>query len=543
MRRTIGKLTIALLMTFIMSAAAVNVLAIPPPPHRFYGSVTIAGEPAPDALIEAKIAGVTYATTTTVDGKYGYAPNIFDVPADDPETPEKEGGVGETVEFYVDGTYAASKKFESGAYTKLDLSVAGAPPDTEPPVISTITVSGITTSGASIRWFTDEPATGHVEYGKTIAYGLTSATTSMGTSHTVTLTGLASGTEYHFRVVATDEAENTAYSSDDTFTTSTTPGDTEPPTISDLKPEPGTTVNATQPTISAKYSDNVAINTGSVQLTLNGVDVTAQATVTSTGVSYTPTEPLANATTHTVKVSVADTSGNKATREWNFTVLVLLPPPPTPARFEVSNLLITPSEVNAGETVSVRVTVSNVGEETGDYTVTLWINDVVEDTRTITLDGGKSVEVTFTATEADPGTYNVKVDGLTVTFVVKVPLKPAEFELSSLSVTPAEVQTGESVTVSVRVSNVGEQTGGYNVTLRINDIVEDYEAVTLDGGESTTVSFSLTKDAGEYSVKVDGLTGSFKVVSPPAPFPWEYVIAAAAIIVVIVVIAIVMKRR
>jgi hypothetical protein len=263
--------------------------------------------------------------------------------------------------------------------------------------------------------------------------------------------------------MATDPAGNIGYSGDYTFTTSTPPPpkDTEPPKISDLKPEPGTTLNTSQPIISAKYMDNVAIDTQSVQLTLNGVDVTALASVTSTGISYTPPEPLANATTHTVKVSVADTSGNRATREWNFIVLVLLPPP-KPARFEVSDLSITPSQVNVNETVSITITASNVGEQTGSYTVTLWINDLVEATRTITLEGGESVEATFTATKLDPGTYNVKVDELTGRFVVKAPPpppppKPAEFATSDLVISPKD---GE-VKITLRITNIGEEKGTY----------------------------------------------------------------------------------
>ncbi len=329
------------------------------------------------------------------------------------------------------------------------------------------------------------------------------------------------------------------------------PPDTEPPTVSNLQPQPESTVTTTTPTIMANYTDNKAVDMETVRLYLNETDITPDAKVTSTGVSYTPIQPLTNRTTYTVKASVADTSGNQATEEWNFTILVLLPPPPPkPAEFKVSNLTITPSEVNASEPVQITVKVSNVGEETGSYDLTLWVNGLVEAFETVTLDGGRSVVLTFTVTKEELGTYMVEVDGLTGTFPVKeLPPAPAEFQLSDLTISPAEVQEGETVAVSVKVTNIGEQASGYNVTLWVNNTVEDFQTVTLDGGESTTVSFSLTKDAGEYSVEVDGLNGPFNVTTPPPPPPpprflWEYVIAA--IIIIIIVLALILwwwRRR
>jgi len=92
--------------------------------------------------------------------------------------------------------------------------------DTTPPVISNVSVSGITANSATITWNTDEPSTSVVEYGTTTAYGQTASGQSGVTSHSVTLTGLNPSTTYHFRVKSADAAGNTATSSDYTFTTS-----------------------------------------------------------------------------------------------------------------------------------------------------------------------------------------------------------------------------------------------------------------------------------------------------------------------------------
>jgi len=124
-----GKIRAAICCAFLVIAFIAGFIGVqggvPVMPHRFYGYVTVAGEPAPDGtLVEARIANITYASTMTVDGMYD-----FKVPGDDPETPEKEGGkTGDTIDFYVAGTYAASYTFEYGEITPLNLTVAAPTP-------------------------------------------------------------------------------------------------------------------------------------------------------------------------------------------------------------------------------------------------------------------------------------------------------------------------------------------------------------------------------------------------------------------------------
>jgi hypothetical protein len=87
-------------------------------------------------------------------------------------------------------------------------------------VLSNIQSSGISSSAATIAWSTDKPADTQVDYGTTTAYGLTSPlNTSLVTSHSQQLNGLASATLYHYRVRSKDAAGNLALSGDFTFLT------------------------------------------------------------------------------------------------------------------------------------------------------------------------------------------------------------------------------------------------------------------------------------------------------------------------------------
>ena len=89
--------------------------------------------------------------------------------------------------------------------------------DNTPPAISSIATSTTGTT-ATITWTTDEAASSTVNYGSTSSYGIASTSATLATSHSITLTGLTTGTTYHFQVASADAAGNVATSSDETFT-------------------------------------------------------------------------------------------------------------------------------------------------------------------------------------------------------------------------------------------------------------------------------------------------------------------------------------
>src|SRR5207249_2650667 len=69
-------------------------------------------------------------------------------------------------------TLTAVARDAAGNYTtSAPVTVTVANNDVTPPLISAILASGITSSGATIAWTTDEPADSQVEYGPTTAYG------------------------------------------------------------------------------------------------------------------------------------------------------------------------------------------------------------------------------------------------------------------------------------------------------------------------------------------------------------------------------------
>ena len=104
------------------------------------------------------------------------------------------------------------------------------------------------------------------------------------------------------------------------------------------------------------------------------------------------------------------------------------------------------------------------------------------------------------------------------TFTTKGKAPAAAFACSNLSISPGEINVGETVIISVLVTNTGNATGSYKVTLKIDGVVAATKEVTLKAGASEEVTFTTAKDAtGSYSVNVNGLSGSFTVKEKPAP--------------------------
>ena len=89
-----------------------------------------------------------------------------------------------------------------------------------PAVISSISVSSIDTTSATISWQTDTAADTQVFYGLTSSYGLnTVRTVSLDTTHSVSLSGLNPSTTYHFQLQSVDIYRNVSLSNDQNFTT------------------------------------------------------------------------------------------------------------------------------------------------------------------------------------------------------------------------------------------------------------------------------------------------------------------------------------
>ena len=140
------------------------------------------------------------------------------------------------------------------------------------------------------------------------------------------------------------------------------------------------------------------------------------------------------------------------------------------------------------------------------------------------IENGDTIEFYVNGAKASE-TYQFQSSAITelnLTIASAPPPLPASFVVADLTVSPAQVESGETVTIEAEVTNSGGSAGDYTATLKINDAIVDSISLTLDPGEDQIVSFSIAKEtAGTYTVQLAGLEGTFIITEPTEPVPPE----------------------
>ncbi len=115
-------------------------------------------------------------------------------------------------------------------------------------------------------------------------------------------------------------------------------------------------------------------------------------------------------------------------------------------KFKVTNLDVSPTEVEEGEIVSVFVDVENVGDEEGTKTIEFTIGGETI-TEKITLDAGESDTVSGLVNKDSPGTYDVVVSGMSDTFSAFSVLSG---DTSNISVSVFSVIDGDTIEIEYK---------------------------------------------------------------------------------------------
>ena len=399
-------------------------------------------------------------------------------------------------------------------------------------------------------------------------------------SYSDSVSGLSPSTTYEFMGhIQFDSLEN--FRDILKFTTLTVPSPPPPPPVDNVPPpvpsliSPADGENITDNTPLLDWSDVsgpsgvtydlfIARDAGFASIALQKINLIASA------YELTSAEALATDTYywHVRGVDGAENVGSWS-ENWSFRVYV----PPTPvltvdipsittdenATIEVENTAITGMTILVVENVeNVRITVQQLTDKPAEIAigapgVTYTYLNIVSENITdadidIVLISFEVEKAWITAEDIDPDSilmrrwdlvaevwvslpttrigeddtyyyYQAESPGLSI-FGIGYALAPssAEFEFSNLVIDPSEVRAGKTVTISVVVAHVGDL-GSYNVILKIDNVVEAAERVTLAGVATETVTFTVSSDVeGPHDIEVEGLAGTF-VVTPSAPPP------------------------
>jgi len=99
-----------------------------------------------------------------------------------------------------------------------------------------------------------------------------------------------------------------------------------------------------------------------------------------------------------------------------------------------------------------------------------------------------------------------------------IPTPPLPPIFTDFNITPTEIELGDYLIISFVIENTNNRTITWMSTNRIGDITQIIE-IELENYESKIIWYRIIPHAvGEYDVWIDGLTGTFKVVST-TPLP------------------------
>jgi len=490
-RKTLG-LAVALVLALLLCSMPVAA-QLPVMPHSFWGTVTIDANPAPDGTTVSAYIGSLSWSTTTKDGKYGYDP-LFSILADDPTTPEKDGGaVGDEIIFKVNGIIASTAPpgpilFEIGGAgvnweavnlsigetaATYSLTVSVSPSGGGTVALSPSTSGNQYESGTTVT-VTANPASGYVfDYWSGDLSGSTNPTyITMDADKSVTA---------HFRQIAPGQ-----YS---LIISSTEGGSVTTPGEGTFAYDAGEVVE-----LVASPDDGYEFDewTGDVSTVADVDDGTT--TITMDG-NYSITAHFSEISAAQYDLTISSMEGGSVTTpgEGTFTYNAA----------EVVNLEASPDEGYQFD------------EWTGD------VANVADSTTTITMDADKSITAGFSA--VTPG------------------ISPASFSASSLLISPQQVQPDQQVEISIDIANNGGATGSHTVLLYINGNLEDSYTVSIAPGSLENVVFTVSRPApGTYEVSLEGLQGQFTVAAPsgtssPGGLDTGTLIVIVAIIVALIV--------
>ncbi|UCH50767.1 MAG: right-handed parallel beta-helix repeat-containing protein [Chloroflexota bacterium] len=125
-------------------------------------------------------------------------------------------------------------------------------------------------------------------------------------------------------------------------------------------------------------------------------------------------------------------------------------------------------------------------------------------------------------------------------------LVPPNLSAQYMNVHPLYAQVNQPVTITTNVVNSGQETGNYDVVLRINGKSEQNKMVSVGPGGTYPVKFTVTKSQpGTYTVNIDGQQASFTIVDNDkiTSAPVNGGIIAIIIVSLLIIVTLVMLVR
>ena len=220
---------------------------------------------------------------------------------------------------------------------------------------------------------------------------------------------------------------------------------------------------------------------------------------------------------------------------------------------KVANTFTIHNSGNADLTLNGAPIIVLGGNHSSDFTVT----DLPEST--VSAGSITTFEVTFNPsatgtrwgtlsisnndTDENPYTFSISGFGKTKQAVASPVGALPSFTVNNLNVSPVRVESGEEVSITVEVINIGKVEGIYDAVLTVNGVVDTIRQVTVSAGESVTLSFTVTRSAGSYEIDIGGQETHFEVISLSRLEPWWFLIGLAIVPPIVLLLLLARRRR
>ena len=113
--------------------------------------------------------------------------------------------------------------------------------------------------------------------------------------------------------------------------------------------------------------------------------------------------------------------------------------------FTVDSMTVYPAKITAGETASITVNLKNVKNQSGEYFLSLWVNDQVHETKRVVIAPNYTVAIRFDINPTNAGKYSLRVDNfkgeLTVDAAPVIPTPVAMPVIVTVAATPTATPT------------------------------------------------------------------------------------------------------
>jgi len=283
--------------------------------------------------------------------------------------------------------------------------------------------------------------------------------------------------------------------------------DSTAPVIFAPSPADGALLKIARPTIGVSYRDESngsGIDAATAKLTVDGIDVTAEATVTAEGVSYLPPTDLSFGE-HEAVLSIADRGTNSASLVWHFTTDTV------PPEFQITSPI-------SGQYLNTPVI--SVFGNINDSTARVTLNDTEAQVsgQSFNLAGFSLTEGSnsIAATAVDPA-GNIATDNITVILDTLPPVISIASPADGAFVNAPQIDVSGSVddvSTTVMVNEIAAAVSGKNFALGQFQLVEGLNVVTVEARDR-----AANDTTAEVRVNLDTVPPEITLTSPP-PDSW-----------------------